>query len=190
MKNVAIILQDLRSGGSERFASRLSHLLSEKFNVYVLVFDASEKRFDCSGEFVDLKLPAGKGTAKRAIIMLKRAAAIKKFVKENDICTAYSFTHAPNEALALSGAKCVKYISCRDYVRLIKSPQLYSFALRHGCNILFNALEMQKNAKRCSLGMKISFSRHIISSTAKKPARTPKRNLTKNIRNSMTLTEL
>ena len=47
MKNVAIILQDLRSGGSERFASRLSHLLSEKFNVYVLVFDASEKRFDC-----------------------------------------------------------------------------------------------------------------------------------------------
>lgn len=78
MKNVAIILQDLRSGGSERFASRLSHLLSEKFNVYVLVFDASEKRFDCSGEFVDLKLPAGKGTAKRAIIMLKRTAAIKK----------------------------------------------------------------------------------------------------------------
>ena len=64
MKNVAIILQDLRSGGSERFASRLSHLLSEKFNVYVLVFDASEKRFDCAGEFVDLKLPAGKGTAR------------------------------------------------------------------------------------------------------------------------------
>ena len=79
--------------------------------------------------------------------MLKRAAAIKKFVKEHDICTAYSFTHAPNEALALSGAKCVKYISCRDYVRLIKSPQLYSFALRHGCNILFNALEMQKKCK-------------------------------------------
>lgn len=78
MKNVAIILQDLRSGGSERFASRLSHLLSEKFNVYVLVFDASEKRFDCAGEFVDLKLPAGKGTAQRAVIMLKRAAAIKK----------------------------------------------------------------------------------------------------------------
>ena len=121
MKNVAIILQDLRSGGSERFASRLSHLLSKKFNVYVLVFDASEKRFDCAGEFVDLKLPAGKGTAQRAVIMLKRAAAIKKFVKEHDICTAYSFTHAPNEALALSGAKCVKYISCRDYVRLIKS---------------------------------------------------------------------
>ena len=48
MKNVAIILQDLRSGGSERFASRLSLLLSEKFNVYVLVFDASEKRFDCA----------------------------------------------------------------------------------------------------------------------------------------------
>ena len=91
MKNVAIILQDLRSGGSERFASRLSLLLSEKFNVYVLVFDASEKRFDCAGEFVDLGLPAGKGTVKRAIIMLKRAATIKKFVKENDICTAYSF---------------------------------------------------------------------------------------------------
>lgn len=81
MKNVAIILQDLRSGGSERFASRLSLLLSEKFNVYVLVFDASEKRFDCAGEFVDLKLPAGKGTAKRAIIMLKRAAAIKNSLK-------------------------------------------------------------------------------------------------------------
>lgn len=106
MKNVAIILQDLRSGGSERFASRLSLLLSEKFNVYVLVFDASEKRFDCAGEFVDLGLPAGKGTVKRAVIMLKRAAAIRKFVKEHDICTAYSFTHAPNEALALSGAKC------------------------------------------------------------------------------------
>lgn len=56
MKNVAIILQDLRSGGSERFASRLSLLLCEKFNVYVLVFDASEKRFDCAGEFVDLGL--------------------------------------------------------------------------------------------------------------------------------------
>lgn len=81
MKNVAIILQDLRSGGSERFASRLSHLLSEKFNVYVLVFDASEKRFDCAGEFVDLKLPAGKGTAQRAVIMLKRAAAIKNLSK-------------------------------------------------------------------------------------------------------------
>ena len=95
MKNVAIILQDLRSGGSERFASRLSLLLSEKFNVYVLVFDASEKRFDCAGEFVDLGLPAGKDTVKRAVIMLKRAAAIRKFVKEHDICTAYSFTHAP-----------------------------------------------------------------------------------------------
>lgn len=147
MKNVAIILQDLRSGGSERFASRLSLLLSEKFNVYVLVFDASEKRFDCAGEFVDLGLPAGKGTVKRAVIMLKRAAAIRKFVKEHDICTAYSFTHAPNEALALSGAKCKKYISCRDYERLIKSAKLYSFALRRGCNILFNALEMQKKCE-------------------------------------------
>lgn len=184
MKNVAIILQDLRSGGSERFASRLSLLLSEKFNVYVLVFDASEKRFDCAGEFVDLGLPAGKGTVKRAVIMLKRAAAIRKFVKEHDICTAYSFTHAPNEALALSGAKCKKYISCRDYERLIKSAKLYSFALRRGCNILFNALEMQKNARSCSPETKTSSLRHIISSTAIKPARTRKRSLTGSSKNS------
>lgn len=99
MKNVAIILQDLRSGGSERFASRLSHLLSEKFNVYVLVFDASERRFDCSGEFVDLKLPAGKGTAKRAIIMLKRAAAIKNSSKR----TTYARRiHSPTRRTKLS----------------------------------------------------------------------------------------
>ena len=80
MKNVAIILQDLRSGGSERFASRLSHLLGEEFNVYFLVFDASEKLFDCAGEFVDLKFPAGKGKVQRAVMMLKLAAAIIKFV--------------------------------------------------------------------------------------------------------------
>lgn len=45
------------------------------------------------------------------------------------------------------GRKMQKYISCRDYERLIKSAKLYSFALRRGCNILFNALEMQKKCE-------------------------------------------
>lgn len=122
MKNVAIILPNFRSGGSERFASRLSALLSEKYKVYIIVFEKERQDFKFSGELIDLKLPAEKGFLKRVLTLFRRAARIRKTVREKNICTAFSFTNAPNNALSFSQAKCKNTFRAEDSSICLKTP--------------------------------------------------------------------
>lgn len=143
MKNIAIIVPHMHSGGSERIASRISKMLSAEYNVFFIVFNGENRIYEIDGKLVDFNLPAKQGIFAKAITILKRARRIRKFVAENNISSALSFTAPANNTLALSFAKCDKYVSCRGFRHLKNRTFLYRLMTAAGCKILFNSKDMQ-----------------------------------------------
>lgn len=104
-KNVAIIIQKLKNGGAERAAANLSKDLSDKYNIFIITFDAQNICYDYSGELIDLNLPATSNILKKFIFFLKRVKKVKKIKKEKNIDVAISFMEGANLVNVLSKGK-------------------------------------------------------------------------------------
>ena len=82
MKNIGIIIQKLKNGGAERAAANLSIDLSEKYNVYLIVFDSTDITYKYAGNLIDLKLPPQKSIFGKLRYMIKRISKVKKIKKQ------------------------------------------------------------------------------------------------------------
>lgn len=107
MKNVAIIVQHLSGGGAERMAANMSIELSEKYNVYMIVFDTEKIAYGYGGTLVDLDIPPIRvgSSFKRAFNMIKRIKALRKFKKEHNIHCSISHMEGANIVNILSRRK-------------------------------------------------------------------------------------
>ena len=144
MKNIAFLVPNLHSGGSERIAARLSEMFSKEHNVFMVVFDSSDISYKYGGRLVDLKLPAVSGRAGKIINLLKRITAIRKLVKKEKIDVICSFTSAADNANAYSRAKAKQLVSCRGALFLEQNMQTYKKLCEASDGILFNSEGMRK----------------------------------------------
>lgn len=142
MKNIAIIIPNLQSGGSERIVSRISRLLNDHYKVFVIVFDSSNQSYEIGGKLIDLNLKPAKGYLRKAITFLKRVLKLKRIINKYKIEIAFSFTSNANNVLAFSFAKCRKIVSCRGFGYLQKHYGWYKKLISLNCEILFNSKEM------------------------------------------------
>lgn len=110
-KRICLLIYNLGSGGAERVLSQWSILLSDKYEVYMTVFDAeTAPHYEFYGNLYNLNVKADNGSFfKKVAIVLKRARELKKFVKRNKIDMVLSFCNEANLAntLSMHGAKTV-----------------------------------------------------------------------------------
>ena len=102
MKNIAIIITKLNGGGAERCASNLSIELSKKYNVKLIVFDATNITYPYGGELIDLNIANSDGMLSKAINVIKRVKKVREIKKKYKIDCAISLLDGPNIVNVLS----------------------------------------------------------------------------------------
>ncbi len=107
MKNVAVIIPTLNSGGAERMAANMSIELEKKYNVYVVVFSAESVMYQYGGTLIDLNIPPLKEASKLRRInnSIKRIFALRKIKKQYKIDCAISHLNGANLVNVLSRTK-------------------------------------------------------------------------------------
>lgn len=90
-KNIGIMSWSLNNGGAERAVANLAKDLSEKYNVYIILFDAENITYPYGGTVIDLEIPMGTGTIQKSLTLIKRYLKLKKIKKQFDIHTMISF---------------------------------------------------------------------------------------------------
>ena len=133
-KKICLLIYNIGSGGAEHVLSQWSYLLSEKFDVYMTVFDGdTQPNYSYYGKLYNLDVKSDNSkVVKKIHIVLKRARRLKKFVKENDIDLVLSFCNECNLVNTISKHSAKKVCSIRSVSDLhanifvnyvIKSPQ-------------------------------------------------------------------
>lgn len=107
VKNVAVIVPYLHSGGAERMAANLSLELQKKYNVYMIVFTDENITYEYGGTLINIAIPPilEKDTFCRIKNALKRAIRIRKIKKQYHIDCAISHMDGANLVNVLSRRK-------------------------------------------------------------------------------------
>ena len=142
-KNVAFMTPDLKSGGSERVASRLTKLLSQRYNVFYIVFSDDGKSYDVDGTLINMNVPSTPNKLKRYFNIIRKRTKLRKICKENKIDILFAFTHNANTTMRVSGLKCKCVGSCRGFSDLRDNTADYHATIASGADMLFNAKEME-----------------------------------------------
>lgn len=114
MKNIAIIITKLNGGGAERCASNLSIELSKKYNVKLIVFDATNMTYPYGGELISLDITSSNGLLSKAVNVIKRVKKVRDIKKKYEIDCAISLLDGPNIVNVLSSYKEKTIVSVRN----------------------------------------------------------------------------
>lgn len=144
MKKIAFVTPDLKSGGSERVAARLTHLFGGRYEICYIVFDDSDISYDINAKLINLNAPPSNNKLTKVINTFKRAGGIRRVVKERNIDAVMSFTSIANRAMRFSHAGCPTIGACRGYGDLEANTSDYHKVIKSGAVMLFNSAEMQE----------------------------------------------
>lgn len=114
MKNIAIIITKLNGGGAERCASNLSIELSKKYNVKLIVFDATNMTYPYGGELIDLNIANSDGVWSKVANVIKRVKKVREIKKKYKIDCAISLLDGPNIVNVLSSCGEKTIVSVRN----------------------------------------------------------------------------
>lgn len=114
MKNIAIIITKLNGGGAERCASNLSIELSKKYNVKLIVFDATNMTYPYGGELINLDIANSNGMWSKGVNIIKRVKKVREIKKKYKIDCAISLLDGPNIVNVLSSCGEKTIVSVRN----------------------------------------------------------------------------
>ena len=120
MKRIGLLIDTMNSGGAQRVVSHLSKILSDDFEVYVILFEDKYQEFECSGKYCYLQVAAQNGGLFVKLNLLrKRIAKLYSLIKAENLDCVISFLDSPNFVNLLTPAlQCRKIISIRNYSSL------------------------------------------------------------------------
>ena len=138
MKKVALLTHGIGTGGAERVISRLSKILLDKCELYLILFDASIQEYEIHCPVIDMKMPAKKGVFSKLFLAVERAVSLHKIKKQYNFDIIISFLDSPNIVNLLSkDKKCKTAVSIRNYSDLENSNSLIGNILRMGTKLLY-----------------------------------------------------
>ena len=121
MAKIGLLITKLNGGGAERTAANLSSLFDEYGEeVYLITFDGSNITYPYKGKLIDLSLGINKNVFDAIKKNIKRIIKVKKIKKKYNLDVCISFLDIPNLVNVLSGGKCKKIVSIRNYLSLEK----------------------------------------------------------------------
>lgn len=110
-RNVAMLINSLEAGGAERVISRISKPLAKFYNIYIMLLDIENIKYDCTGKICNV---GGKyKNYYRKVI--HSIFCINKIVKEERIDCIISFLDMPNLINALGIHGCRRIINLRCF---------------------------------------------------------------------------
>lgn len=117
MKKIGLLISTMNSGGAERVVAHLSHILSEKYDVYVILFEDTYMEYACGGTVFNLDVPAMGGSPVTTIKLLwRRIRRLKNCIREKKLDCVISFLDSPNFVNLFAKVRgCRKIISIRNY---------------------------------------------------------------------------
>ena len=121
MAKIGLLITKLNGGGAERTAANLSSLFDEYGEeVYLITFDGSNITYPYKGKLIDLSLGINKNVFDAIKKNIKRIIKVKKIKKKYNLDVCISFLDTQNLVNVLSGGKCKKIVSIRNYLSLEK----------------------------------------------------------------------
>jgi glycosyltransferase involved in cell wall biosynthesis len=117
MKHIGLMISALNSGGAERVVAHLSHILSELYDVHVILFEDTYMEYECGGTVHSLDVPAAGGSVFTKIKLLRmRIQRLKALIKREKLDCVISFLDSPSFVnLFTRVSRCRKIISIRNY---------------------------------------------------------------------------
>jgi len=157
MKNVCLLIYDLRSGGAEHVLSDWSLLLSDVFNVFMTIYDHEDQIcYPYGGQLVNLNVPSdNKNALTKTLTVLRRAKALSKFVKEKNIDIVISFCNECNLVNTISRHSAKKICSIRS-ASDVHSNRFVKYVIKSRNNILIIQTEALRKSLIEEYGDKIS----------------------------------
>ena len=145
-KNIAILTTKLSNGGAERVSSVLAEKLSNKYNVYLIVFDNSIQDYKTKAHIIDLKTHITSNFAKKIFNFFKRIYLLKKIKKEYKIDCTISLLTGPNLVNILSKKNDKVIISIRNNIKEKGKLEniINKFTIRKADNIVTVSEDMRK----------------------------------------------
>lgn len=156
MKNICLLIYDLRSGGAEHVLSEWSQLLAKEFNVFMTIFDHEDQVcYPYGGRLVNLDVPSNNRNALTKISrVIKRAQKLKEFVKREKIDMVISFCNECNLVNFISVHSAVKMCSIRSASDVHSNP-FVKYVIRSNNNKLIIQTDALKKSLIAEFGVAI-----------------------------------
>lgn len=139
MKNIGLMISSLNGGGAERVVSHLSHILSKKYNIHLILFETEGIGYTYCGKLHDLNVRAKNGNVFTKIdLLFKRVKKVKKIIKQEKLDCVISFLDSPNFVnlfAKISGCKTI--ISVRNYSALENKQSLLGNVVNNLMKVLY-----------------------------------------------------
>ena len=105
-KNIGIFIKNLMHGGIERIASNVILGLSEKYNVFLIVYNDNIMDYPYTGKIISLNEKEGVNNLFIKLInFFRKIRKLKNIVRENNIYKVISFGENPNTINILANKK-------------------------------------------------------------------------------------
>ena len=148
MAKIGLLITKLNGGGAERTAANLSSLFDEYGEeVYLITFDGSNITYPYKGKLIDLSLGINKNVFDAIKKNIKRIIKVKKIKKKYNLDVCISFLDTPNLVNVLSGGKCKKIVSIRNYLSLEKPSFIRKQLIRFSSIRADKTVCISKNVK-------------------------------------------
>lgn len=120
-KRIALVVNSLSGGGAEKTVSNLSRVLSEQYDIDIVVNDTEHIDYPYEGNIISLGLRADRErmkTAYQAYALIRRIQILRQLKKTRNYAAVVSFSEMTNFANVLSGNKYSRTIvSVRNAVK-------------------------------------------------------------------------
>lgn len=116
MKKVGLLISQLRAGGAERVVSRLSFILGEQYEIYVILFEDTFMDYECHGTIINLGIKSTSDSLLKKIFLVgNRLIKMKEVKRQLELDAVISFMESPNVVNILSHtSQCQTIISIRN----------------------------------------------------------------------------
>lgn len=132
-KSLLIIVHHLCEGGAQKSAARLSEMLHEVFDVYIVTFFSQQifpVAYAYKGEHICLEQAVKKSPLHKIRNAIQRRRFLKKFKQEKKIDFAVSYMHSAHTVNVLSKAGERTFISLRTLLSGNVGGKLEAYAIR------------------------------------------------------------
>lgn len=138
-KKIGLFISTMNNGGAERVVSRLSYILKEDYDIYIILFEDTYMKYECFSKIINMDLKAKTNIIGKALQLIKRRNKLLEIKKEYKLDAIISFLDSPNFVNILSkNKKCKTIISIRNYSKLENRNTLLGKLSNFGIKVFYN----------------------------------------------------